>query len=757
MGTLIAPVSAVATTIVIEEINQAFVSGPTNHTYMYIEPDPLEFHSRGYIHANEDLDYTRYRYDSTGWESPDSSVADETNAPHYWRSFYTFPAGPFDSGALLPTFYDFTASDGSDFVLNTTLETRSFSLTFGQHSQVLAEAGIPYFGTLGISGREFVHLTVASLQDDITWNIMVIDPEGRLMTEYTGNEGDIWTLPFHPSVDGTYYVMLQAYPGTGTFALFDFYPQAIAPTPIGPGEIVTGELPTGELVMRDDTGSWVHEELAPTVHTYKVSSPGSISSVTYAYNYPQMFIGITQPPSIEFTSSAFEHTSSGPVRYTDNIAMPSTGVYYYDGSSHYVTVIGGDNIEYTLYHQADVAEVCPVNEEFQIEYYFGQTITRAYGLNLAEPSFIRVNTTASGADLDVSAFAIYEDGSRVERSLSFGTTIAGAADYYCPAGTYVIELTIDGPFNEWIEFNVGTISANISFTMERLVGVSLPTEPWHPHNLSLTLNNQDNVSVFLEMFFFDQSGQLLWANSEVLANWWDGSSLMENPFDPNNATYMISGNSFYDGFAYLSICAYQVYNNTAGLTDIYPDYPVELEVEWLDNYNNLYDDIFELDIPDSSDSVNITFGLPNLTDNYIGIDLNTTVGTWYNVSVMTGEVAAADFALYSLFDDRTHIVWALDLDDALVGSIDEFSFQFGAISDTSLLHLYVGRTPADDAFYWIEITPLTTHTIEFPEIMEAGPDLLATLGAIALPAAIGVGVIVVVYVIYVKKYKTKSL
>ena len=48
-------------------------------------------------------------------------------------------------------------------------------------------------------------------------------------------------------------------------------------------------------------------------------------------------------------------------------------------------------------------------------------------------------------------------------------------------------------------------------------------------------------------------------------------------------------------------------------------------------------------------------------------------------------------------------------------------------------------------------------TAVFPEVAEVGPDILATLGAIAIPAAIGVAVIVVVYVIYVKKYKTRSL
>ncbi|MBY8998695.1 MAG: hypothetical protein KGD60_13275, partial [Candidatus Thorarchaeota archaeon] len=59
-GALAAPVSALQTNIKIETYNQGFASGANNHTYIFVEPDPLGLVSRSNMHLNEDLDYTTY-------------------------------------------------------------------------------------------------------------------------------------------------------------------------------------------------------------------------------------------------------------------------------------------------------------------------------------------------------------------------------------------------------------------------------------------------------------------------------------------------------------------------------------------------------------------------------------------------------------------------------------------------------------------------------------------------------------------------
>ncbi|MFW9794833.1 MAG: hypothetical protein ACFFEE_11050, partial [Candidatus Thorarchaeota archaeon] len=393
-GAIAAPVSALQTNILIEEYDRSYASGANDHTYLYVQPDSLEYVSRSWMDVDEDLDFAVYRFDSTGWSRGLSSVSEDMKVPFNWLSFNGWGTGPLANPIRLPEFYDFEASDGSDHTVNTSLQTRTFGLALGQHTPVLVETGYAYFGTLAISGQEFVHLTIDSRQDDISWSIAVIDPEGRFMTSYSGNEGDIWTLPFRPSIAGTYYVILQAYPTSGSFSMFDILPAAVSPQAISAGTVVTGELPTGELVMRQDTGSWVHQELAPTVHTYRVDSPNDVASLTYLFNYPEMFIGITQPPSIRFTSDDFLHNYDGGSRYESVVGYPSTGEYFFRGGPYYVTVMGGDNIEYTLYHQTNSQGVLPVNEKFQVWNDIGTTVHRAYTLDIEEPSVLRVNSTA---------------------------------------------------------------------------------------------------------------------------------------------------------------------------------------------------------------------------------------------------------------------------------------------------------------------------------------------------------------------------
>ncbi|MFW9882846.1 MAG: hypothetical protein ACFFEX_00550 [Candidatus Thorarchaeota archaeon] len=754
MGSLVTPVAALQSQIAIEKYNQAFHYGTNNHTYLYLEPDPLDHVSRATIHLNEDLDYYRYSYDNTGWARAQSSGFEPANSPFYWMNYQGFATGTYGNPTRLPNFYDFTASDGSGVVVNTTLETRTFSLAFGQHTPVMVERDSVYYGTLPVTGQEFVHLTIDCRQDDVGWSVSVVDPEGRFMASTIGSEGDIVLIPFNPSIDGTYIVILQATPGSTLNTLFDIFPTAVSPQRIGIDEVVTGELPTGEIVINDETGSLVHKELAPTAHTYKFWSPDSLASISYSYNYPEMFPGITQPPAIFFTSDSFEYGYDGGSRYVDAIEPPTSGVYNYIGDTHYVTVMGGDNVEYTLYHRAIDESPLPVNQEFQIENYFSTTDTRAYRLTLEEDSILRVNSTAVGVnDFVIRIVAEYEDGYRVERSITDANTLAGATDYYLPAGDYMVEIGVASGVNEWIEFNLGPITTEAEASIVRLGGFFVPTSVFQLYNLSLYLDNHDNVTVSLEITVRDLSDLVL-ANMNVdLANWWDGSSLMTNPSDPNNVTYMLGSRIWHEGLAFVGICAYDVANNTVGATNHYQDYPVNLTIEWVNRLSTFYDDTTSLDVASAVDSYNFTLPLPADSVEYYGVDLNTTKGTWYNVSIRTGEITTFEAILFSEVDGRSHDTAWSDLSVAQTGSLPDISFQFGAISDVSHLRIYAVRNLGTDGFLWIQITPMVTQLLELPEISPVGPDILAILGSIALPVGLGVGVIVVVYVIYVKKFK----
>ena len=750
---LVAPVSALETNIKIETNNQVYASGANNHTYMYVASDPLQLVSRSTMHLNEDLDYTTYNYDSSGWASPDSSLSANANTPFNWISFNGWSTGQFANPSYLPRFFDFEAADGSESVVNTTLETRTFALNFGQHTSVLAEAGYTYFGTLGISSQEFVHLTVESKQDDITWTIYIYDPEGHYLAGYTGSDGDIWTIPFKPAATGRHYVVLQATPSSGTFGLFDLIPVAVTPQVIAAGGVVSGDLTSSQLVLDEKTGSFVYKEMAPSIYTYKVNSQNDVASIAYAFNYPVGTLGPPQPVSIRFTSRNLVYGYNGGSRYSEVDTSPTTGEYYFRGGPYYITVMGGDSTEYTLYHKTSSYDGLPTNHEFQFENYLGATATRGYRLNAEQPSVLRVNSTASGGELSVRLVGVYDDGYRVARTLSFGTTIQSSTEYYLPAGDYLVEMDISNGVNEWVEFNIGPIVSDTETDIVDVGGFFVDTAYFQLYNMTLLLKNEDNVTVDLQVRVYDGSGAQRYSYVSTLANWWDGSQILPNPSYSNNDTYTFGTQTWYDSYAFVTICAYNVRNNTGGSPNYYEDYPVDLTIQWTNRLTDYYDSIWLFDVRGGATDQNRTLPLPGSSTEMHPLFINATPGVWYNVSVKTADVTGFSATLFSAYEGRVHTTQWNDLDDEVTGTLADLSFQFGAISDYLLLEIDIARDQSIDGFMWIQITPMVTHQLDVKAATPPGPNILGLLGSIGIPLAVGAGVIVVVYFVYVKRFK----
>lgn len=755
LGSVTTPVFALQSVIIEQVQNTTYAPGANNHTYIYASADDAFFqtsHSR--LHLNEDIDLTKYEYDSSGWSSPDYSYSEPTNMPFNWQQYGTFGSGPFGNPGLLPLFYDFIGSDGSGALINTTLERRVFSLAFGQHTPVVADPDYTYFGTFAVSGQEFVHLTVASLQDDIEWYVGVYDPQGRLMVEYLGSEGDIAVLPFRPSIAGTYYIIFEAGPVTATFSQFDFYLEAIAPQLLSPGEVVTADLPTGEMVVLPETGSLAHEEMAPTTRTYKVDSGTGVSSFYYSFNYPEMAFGITQGAVIVFSSDAFVYGYMGGDRFSYGIASPTSDVINFVGGIYYVTVMGGDNIEYTLYDVSDVAESLPLGHEFLLENYYSESVTTAYSLNLDSPSLIKMNSTEAAGAYITYIRGVNEDGYLLEEELVDGNTIPASDWIFVPAGKYLIDIKASAGTSGFIEFNVGPIVSGYSADIVYIGGFMVPTTPTHYYNFSITLNNVYNVSSYVDIGFFDQYFRYLSASGFTMGTWYDGSTAVPHSTDPSNVNFTLGVRNWSDEFAILAV-AVSPYNNTLGVGEAYPDYALDFTIEWTDTtYFDINDNV-SIDVTTGADSYNFTLPFPGLGAEYYSLELNTVPGTWYNVSIKTGDVSTIPWINeMAPYDHRTHsILWA-DLNDAIVGAVPALSIQFGAISDLAYLDMRVNRVLVEEGFLWIEVTPLPTHALELlPHPPPAGGDLLSMLSAVALPVGIGAAVIVVLVVVYLKKFK----
>jgi hypothetical protein len=756
LGSLVTPVAALQSIIIEQEQTTAYAPRANNHTYIYSSAGDTFFQtSFSRLHVNEDIDLTQYRYQATSWSSPDTSYTENTDPPFNWQNYNSYTNGPLGNAGPLPIFFDFTGSDGSGAVINTTLERRVFLLSFGQHTPVVMDTQYTYYGALSISGQEFVYITVSSMQDNVNWQVSVYDPQGRLMYTISDSNGDITVLPFHPSVAGIYYLTLTAQPSSGSFAQFDFYPEAIAPQLISPSESITDTLPTSEVIVNKDTGSLTYEEVAPTVRTYKIDPGTGVSALYYSFNYVPLIFGTTQPVSIMFSSDGFNYGSMGGSRYMRSIGTPANDIFYYQGGVLYITVMGGDNTDYTLCHNANVATQLPVNHEFLLENYYTNPIKDAYSLTLEAPSLLKVNSTGVAADYAISIYGVNEDGYYVERTPTDTATIDSANWVYLPTGKYVVVVTVDSTTtSRMIEFTVGGITEESEAGIVYLGGFIVPTTPNHQYNLSLTLNNIYNVSSDVDIYVYDQFFTNRYTGSLTMGTWWDGVAAIPHPTDVSEFEVTLGNRLWSEDYATVLLVTYP-YNNTAGVGNVYPDYALNFTIDWVDVTYYNFNETTHFDVTSDPGAYNFTLGYPaTIAGEYYAIALNTTPGTWYNVSIMTADVNTIPWIeIHTAYDHRTHVIYWGALSDTLQGAVPDLSVQFGAISDITHLELRVNRALSVEGFLWIEVTPLPTHALELLPAPPVGPDLFAILGSIALPVGVGAAVIVVVAIVYVKKFK----
>ena len=758
LGTLISPVAALQANMTEESFNYAFGPGTNNHTYVYVPSNQPYLASGSSMYLNEDVDLTSYIYESSGWSSPDNSYAEGTNMYYDWQQFQTLSTGVYGNAPYLPDFYDFVGSDGSGAVINTTIERRSFNLAFGQTTPVVMDTDYQYFGTLTIGSQEFVYLNIASLSDGLSWSVAVYDPQNRWMGSVSSSNGDIQVLPFHPSGAGTYIVILYVFSSTYDFAIFNLKPEAVTPTTIPAGQVITGNLPTGEFVVSKDTGSIVGKQLAPTAHTYKINPKKDVSSLTYAFSYPTAPLGTTQPVSISFTSDAFVHGTNMGYRYQTSSSHPGTDVYYCRGGVYYITVMGGDNTGFTLYHKANVATNLPTNHKFMINNIFGHTDSMIYSLHVAEDSIIKVNST-SPSDFAINAWATYDDGYRTAITLNDGNTLDTSSHYYLRAGDYVVKVDVSADTSEWIQFSMAPLTTATLDSIVNVGGFIVPTDPCQVYNLTLTLNNLYNVSVPMDISIYDEFYRSMASTSLLLGTWFDGSTQIPHATQESEVELTLGSRMWSEDHAVILISTYP-YNNTAGIGNDFQDFNVSLTINWEKVTENQYNNTASDGVPlinaaTSSAGYNLTLGFPGIPNESYLLILNLTPGVWYNISIITADVSnLQNIYGYSPYYQSTYYLPWTDLNDEYQSSGGNYSVQFGAISDTMYLSVQVSRALIDTGFMWIEATPLKTHTFPAMEPLKAaGPNILAALGGVAVPLSVAAIVIVVVVVVYVKKFK----
>jgi len=745
---LVTPASAAQVNMTDETFERAFEADENGHTYLYAEATPFDLITSDYISLEEDMDYEKYTNNNNGWTRNTGTWTSPGLTSVNWHDHSSLPAGVWGERTFLPTFWDL---DGET---NSTVNRRSFSLAMGQTTTIAMESELMYVGTLPVAGAEFVHLTVNSLQDDIEWEFLIVDSEDTMIAYGGGLGGDITVTPFKPGV-GTHYMWIGAGFDHSGLIMFDIHPQAVAPQTIPAGTVVQDTLPGSEYTI--DDGSIGHTEKAPTVRTYKYNSPTDLAMISYSFNYPEIMPLVSPFTTVLSLTSDTFIDDGGKMRMFYDFPSPLSDSYYYksmQGETYYLTVMGGDNVQYALYNSIVEDDELPLNEEFLLQNLNEDSAMKGYHLIVEEDSFMKVNATHYSGTVDWYTYTVTDDMMMRQFTVNYDTYYPDSPFIYMPAGEYVIFVIMQGDYLGEFEFNIGPITEDLTTSMTRVGGFKVPTDALDFFNMTMTLLNEDNVTATTDVQLFDRTGRSLVATSYPLSNWWDGSSLMEHPSWDNFLNLPIYTLTS-DEYTLIAVSPVYVANNTDGpLTENYALYNVTYSLDW---------DVITEEYFTAMDTLNVGNGATHVFDlelddaelhEYYFLKLNATPGTWYNVSIISEDVDDFFAELLHNMGGRIHVTPWSDLDDNEVGTIgSELVFEFGAMTENPVFFFDAQRTLSTDGNLTIRITPFLTNTIEDMPALVATSDPFAGIAMAAPYIAVGGIIVVVVVVVYLKKFK----
>jgi len=742
---LVTPIAAAQVSINADSFERVFEADENGHTYVYVEPKHFDLISREYVTLEDDIDYERYRMENSGWSRSTGTWPDTVEVNVDWYETDGFSSGPWGESTLLPNFWDFEGE------FNSTVERNTVQFPMGAETTVALESMQLYVGVIPVGGAEFVHLTIESLQDGAFFEFVIVDSEGVPITEGFVAEGDIAVMPFKPGT-GTHYMWFGGFSTLPGVLMFTVKPQAVTPQNIPLGNLVTDTLTASELTLVD--GSVVHTEKAPTVHTYKFRSPNGPAAISYSFNYPEILpIASPLPVGIFFTSDIL-FPDYGGIRFADGIGSPTTDTFFYQTTqdeTYYITVMGGDNVNYALYNALVEDPDLPVNEEFLLQNPVTETAYRAFGLTVEEDSFMRVNSTVAPGTCEWYMYTVDENDFFRTFPIGYNNLIQGSSVLYMPAGEYVLWATMDGSYVGEFEFNIGPITEDLSASVTTIGGFRVPSNGVDFYNFTMLMTNEDNVTATTQYYFFDSSAELLFSSQNNLANRWDGSHWMPHPVH-ENFTYVDYYDYTSDDYTLIAVSPYQVTNNTDGGSNEYQNYAVNYTI----SFDEITEDLIEVASLSIGSGNSYTFDLPlpGLSNEVYQLKLNLTAGVWYNVSVTSDDVNSFSADLLHIIGERTHETQWSDLNDNYVGSIGTgFWFEFGAMTDNPTFMFWIGRALSTEGNLTVTIEPLlTNHLAELPSPPAPGVSL-ATLGTVGAVVVVAGAVIVVVYLVYTKKLK----
>ncbi|NHJ13711.1 MAG: hypothetical protein EAX95_08540 [Candidatus Thorarchaeota archaeon] len=755
MATFVTPAAAVYVSVVEDEFVYQLAPDNNNHSYGYVEFDRLNYVSRHNIISDADLGIDTYAYQYSGWQDSFYGVPGDTETIWTWYGHNTLNQGPYGETAVLPVFYDFETNSGNPVNANITGSQRSVGLPVGQETSVVVEEGWTYYGAIGIGNEEFIHLQVGCRSELVSWDAWLYDPDGFYVGGISAAEGEVRLLPFRPAKTGTYVLAFYADSSSTGLIVMDFLPQAIAPAEIPLNGLVDGNLEGSEWTIQD--GNVVYEEKVPTAHTYRFkSSEVGPAKLLYSMNIPDWYLPPFAPiqPSVSITGDAYYMNSADrdQMRETYTSFASSFGYQSFGDMSFYVTVMGGENYEYTLYNQDLAPSPLPVNESFYVENLMVSPYEhRVYGLHLEQDSLLKLNSSDYPIDVDWSFWTVDEDMALRSSDISYYDSFEGTSTYYLPAGDYVFQAYVGSGVAEHFRFAIGAIGQepNVEVMAGGISGFRTSSSGFDYYNLTYAFMTQDNVTARGIVGVMDAFGSSIYSAVVTLGNIQDGDSWIA--YGANESYTVQTSRTEADVIVYFSPT--WVRNNTAGLENYYWDYAVTYQAHWDRATEEWFDEIKALTVGSSPGSVNFTLPEIGSLNEYYMLNLTAPVGIWWNVTVTVGEVDTWSVTIYQEFALKAQRLQNSDISDTASGSVtDVLTFQFGSISNEIMFYFDVDRAGNPEGFFHISIAPLNTTSYKGAEPL-VGP--APSLGPALVYIGVGAGAVVIIVVLVIL-YKRKT-
>jgi len=757
VGLAVLPVSAAFVPITEEMTEQSFDADSDGHTYLYVSSE-LDYQSRDYLVHDGDVDITTYAYDDD-WDIDSTSFEGPATREYPFQTWDYAQRGWLDDGTPLGQFIDFANTTSNPLEIGAESERRVFPLTVGATNTIVLEQSVPHYGIFNLTTEEFIHVTVASRQDDTMLMCSVGSPDGIVYGQMFLTDGNIDVMPIRPDGPGMYILYIDVGTQIDSLCTVDVTIESVTPISFPVDTIIESVLPGSEYIVEVGSGDLVHTETAPTAITYEFYSNTSYPErIRWAMNVPELQSAVYSPyiPRLRMTSDAYT-MNEVVYRYTNAYSYDDDPFFFqsFQNESYYMTVLGMENVEYVLHHDVPTSNPLPMNQEFYIENMQSDTRNEIFTLELSEDSIFRVNTTAAN-NYNWRIYSVFDDMIYRYTGILTNPTFQNSQIYYLPAGTYIAiaRATSYSAFGHY-EFNFGPVvdgTGPISVDDGSLVGVRFDTNALDWYNVSVAFDTHDNVTVSTDVQILNTFGENLMNSDVGFGNRQSGLGWVEYM---NNYTSWIAYR-FVDGFGIAVISPYYVQDNTAGLVSDQVfgsslDYTVAVE----DGTPWRFNDTASISI--GTGWYNFTLGDPGDSIERYLVSLDCEPGTWMTVSIYVEDVTDWACEVFQKLNYSYHWLLWDDLDDTFSGSYTgESTFQFGSLSDTVNLMFWIDRTQAGEGRLDISIEAHETNTFDFMDPIEymgagAGVAPPVDLG----PAAVGIGVaavaIVVVVVVILKK------